>query len=89
MLRKDGEEFTWKGVAWADYYELWTNLCREGDNEWKSLSELTDNIKAGHLKHSCANILKLKDCAMLLLAMRGISPDRRPGPFSKPLRIGR
>ncbi|POW05553.1 hypothetical protein PSTT_09616, partial [Puccinia striiformis] len=84
-----GEEFTWKGVAWADYYELWTNLCREGDNEWKSLSELTDNIKAGHLKHSCANILKLKDCAMLLLAMRGISPDKLPGPFSKPLRIGR
>ncbi|POV94685.1 hypothetical protein PSHT_16074 [Puccinia striiformis] len=89
LLCKDGKGFTWRGVAWADYYELWTSISCEGDQDWKFFQGgLTDNIKEGHLKYCCNNILKLKNCSTLWIAMRGISADKLPGPFSKPLRIG-
>ncbi|KAA1074170.1 hypothetical protein PGT21_007030 [Puccinia graminis f. sp. tritici] len=89
FLCSDGESFTWRGVAWADYYELWLSPVGQGEQEWKFFQGgITDNIKEGHLKYCAANILRLKRCNSLWIIMRGISADKLPGPFSQPLQIG-
>ncbi|PLW40617.1 hypothetical protein PCANC_13020 [Puccinia coronata f. sp. avenae] len=88
FLCPDGQNFSWRGTAWADYYELWTSHSDPGDQQWKFFQGgITDNIKEGHLKYCLANIHGRMKCAPLWIAMRGISTNKQPGPFSKPLRI--
>lgn len=86
FLCPDGQSFSWRGAAWADYYEIWTSDSPKG--HWKFFQGgITDNLKGGHLKYSCTNILGLLKSAALWISMRGISPDKLPGPFSTPLQI--
>ncbi|EFP81684.2 uncharacterized protein PGTG_07933 [Puccinia graminis f. sp. tritici CRL 75-36-700-3] len=92
FLCSNGESFTWRGVAWADSYELWISPAGQAEPaqeiEWKFFQGgITDNIKQGHLKYSVDDILRLVNCNSLRIIMRGISADNLPGPFSKPLRI--
>lgn len=89
FLCGDGQTFSWRGSAWADYYELWTNLCGEAEDAWEFFQGgITDNLKEGHLKYYCRNILGPKRCLRAWIMMRGITSDKNPGPFSNVLSIG-